>query len=82
MKTFNISLLTSVICLINLSAVIGQTVTGSGTLNTIPRFTSTGSTIGNSIVTQDAGATTITVGGILGVTGITNLTSNIIKDSY
>lgn len=42
-------------------------VTGSGTLNYIPKWTPNGSTLGNSLITDDA--TTITAGGQLDVTG-------------
>src|SRR6185312_13221510 len=42
-------------------------VTGSGTTNKIALFTASG-TIGDSLLSQDAGATTVTVAGNLGVT--------------
>lgn len=50
-------------------------ITGSGTLNTIAMFTPDGQKIGDSIITQDSGATSITIGGSL-TTGNTT-----IKDS-
>ena len=40
-------------------------ITGSGTLNTVTMFTPNGQAIGDSIITQDSGATTITIGGSL-----------------
>ncbi|MBP9152778.1 MAG: hypothetical protein KBF73_10885, partial [Flavobacteriales bacterium] len=42
-------------------------VTGNGTLNTIPKWTPNGSTLGNSLITDDA--TTVTAAGQLDVTG-------------
>jgi hypothetical protein len=42
-------------------------ITGSGTLNTIAMFTPDGQAIGDSIITQDAGATQLTVNGELRV---------------
>ena len=47
----------------------GGAVGGSGTLNKIPRFTGSGFTIGDSLLSQDVGATTVTVSGALSVTG-------------
>jgi hypothetical protein len=40
-------------------------ITGSGTLNTIAMFTPNGQAVGDSIITQDSGATSVTVGGSL-----------------
>ena len=40
-------------------------ITGSGTLNTVAMFTPNGQAIGDSIITQDSGATSITIGGSL-----------------
>lgn len=40
-------------------------ITGSGTLNTIAMFTPNGQAIGDSIITQDSGATSVTVAGSL-----------------
>ncbi len=37
------------------NAAFGQNVTGSGTINNIPRWTVTGSTIGNSIIYENSG---------------------------
>lgn len=54
----------------NLSATSSTSsgvVTGSGTLNTIPKWTPNGSTLGNSLITDDA--TTITAAGQFDVTG-------------
>ncbi|MGE3824484.1 MAG: hypothetical protein AB7G44_09665, partial [Bacteroidia bacterium] len=49
------------------SSTSSGVVTGSGTLNTIPKWTPNGSTLGNSLITDDA--TTITAGGQFDVTG-------------
>lgn len=40
-------------------------ITGSGTLNTVAMFTPNGQAIGDSIITQNSGATSITIGGSL-----------------
>ena len=56
-------------------------ITGSGTLNTVAMFTPSGQTVGDSIITQDSGATTITVGGSL-ITGNTTINSLLtLKDN-
>jgi hypothetical protein len=46
-------------------------ITGSGTLNTIAMFTPNGQAIGDSIITQNSGATRITIGGSLTTGSIT-----------
>lgn len=46
-------------------------ITGSGTLNTVAMFTPNGQAIGDSIITQDSGATSITIGGSLTTGGTT-----------
>ena len=51
-----------------------NSVGGSGTANTIALFTGSGYTIGDSLLSQDAGATTVTVGGDLTVSG--NITAS------
>lgn len=53
----------------NCTGVSGGAVGGSGSANTIAMFTGSGFTIGNSMLSQDAGATTLTVSGDLSVTG-------------
>jgi len=40
-------------------------ITGSGTLNTLAMFTPNGQAIGDSIITQDSGANSVTIGGSL-----------------
>ena len=50
-------------------------ITGSGTLNTVAMFTPNGQTVGDSIITQDSGATAITIGGTLN-TGSTTVEGN------
>jgi len=46
-------------------------ITGSGTLNTVAMFTPNGQAIGDSIITQNSGATIITIGGSLTTGGTT-----------
>ena len=54
-------------------------ITGSGTLNTVAMFTPNGQAIGDSIITQNSGATSITIGGSL-TTGSLTAGDTIIKD--
>lgn len=56
---------------------VAGTVTGSGTLNTIPLWTPSGDQIGDSIVSQDAGATQLTVQGDLRVANFTSLIGGV-----
>tara|TARA_R100001480_G_scaffold145_2_gene345 strand:- start:1820 stop:2950 length:1131 start_codon:yes stop_codon:yes gene_type:complete len=49
------------------ASVPGGAVVGSGTLNTIPLFTPDGTTLGDSQITQDAGANEVTIGSRLRV---------------
>ena len=50
-------------------------ITGSGTLNTVAMFTPNGQAIGDSIITQNSGATSVTIGGSL-ATGQTTIKSS------
>jgi hypothetical protein len=58
------------VCLTSGNCTSGS-VTGSGTANTVPIFTS-GQAIGNSIISQNSGGTIVTVGGSEVVTGTIN----------
>lgn len=53
----------------NCTGASGGYVGGNGTARTLAIFTGSGYTIGNSILSQDAGATTVTVTGALTATG-------------
>jgi len=59
-------------CTVAAQAFAASEITGSGTANTITMF-SAGKVIGNSIITQDVGATTVTITGALSVTGHTTV---------
>jgi hypothetical protein len=69
---------TATLCLTtgNCAGAGGGVTTGGGTANTIALFNA-GQQIGNSIISQDSGATTITVGGQLYVTGSSNLAGQL-----
>jgi fibronectin-binding autotransporter adhesin len=57
-----------------------QGITGSGTTNTLPVFTSSGQ-VGNSIITQDGGATTVSIGGQLTASGQLNADGGIVTNN-
>jgi len=59
----------------NCVGVSGGGLGGSGTANKLALFTGGGLTLGNSLLSQDAGATTVTVTGSLTVTGGISATS-------
>jgi hypothetical protein len=69
---------TATLCLTtgNCAGAGGGVITSGGTTNTIALFSGT-QQIGNSIISQDSGATTITVSGQLTVTGSSNLTGQL-----
>lgn len=55
-----------------------STIGGSGTNNTIAMFnTAQGDSLGNSIISQNAGATSVTIGGILNVSNVSTFTGGI-----
>jgi parallel beta-helix repeat protein len=59
----------------NCTGVAGGSIGGGGTANKLALFTGSGYSVGNSILSQDAGATVVTVGGNLNVTGTVSATS-------
>ena len=59
----------------NCVGVSGGSIGGGGTANKLALFTGTGFTVGNSLLSQDAGATTVTIAGDLTVTGGVSATS-------
>lgn len=55
-----------------------STIGGSGTNNTIAMFdTAQGDSLGDSIISQNTGATSVTIGGILNVSNVSNFTGGI-----
>lgn len=61
------------------TGTIVTTPAPGGTVNTLPLWTPSGTELGNSIITQDGGATTATINGAAVVTGQSDLRGNLIN---